>query len=248
MLETVKPAVAPALDHIIERPRLIERLEENGGRRVTVLAAPAGYGKTTLARQWSERQSGSVAWYRATRASGDVALLAVQLDELLASVAREVPRAPLQVPAIAAVNPNAKPLAQAIVRTFEPLGPEVLLVVDEWEAAGTDAAEELMSILVGGLGIRFLITSRTRPAWLTPRMEVYGEGLEISMTELAMTDAEAAEVLAGSEAAAGRARLMRTAGGWPAVLGLAAMSGDVDLTSSRLFSHTLYEFLAGELL
>ena len=41
---------------------------------------------------------------------------------------------------------------------------------------------------------------------------------------------------------------MRTADGWPAVLGLAAMSGDVDFTSSRLLSHTLYEFLASELL
>ena len=41
---------------------------------------------------------------------------------------------------------------------------------------------------------------------------------------------------------------MRTAEGWPAVLGLAAMSGDVDFTSSRLLSHTLYDFLASELL
>jgi ATP/maltotriose-dependent transcriptional regulator MalT len=41
---------------------------------------------------------------------------------------------------------------------------------------------------------------------------------------------------------------MRTADGWPAVLGLAAMSGEVDLTSSRLLSQTLYDFLATELL
>jgi ATP/maltotriose-dependent transcriptional regulator MalT len=41
---------------------------------------------------------------------------------------------------------------------------------------------------------------------------------------------------------------MRTADGWPAVLGLAAMSGEVDFTASHLLSHTLYDFLAGELL
>ena len=63
-----------------------------------------------------------------------------------------------------------------------------------------------------------------------------------------MTDEEAALVLNAVGAVAGRARLMRTADGWPAVLGLAAMSGDVDFTSSRLLSHTLYEFLASELL
>ncbi len=248
MAETITAVASPALDHIIERPRLIARLEEGGGARISVLAAPAGYGKTTLARQWSQRQVGPVAWYRTTRASGDVALLAVQLDDLLASIAPELPREPERVASIASLNPSPQPLGRAILRTFETLSQDVLLVVDEWEAAATDEAEELLSMLVEGLGIRFLITTRTRPDWFTPRLEVYGEGLEIGVDELTMTDEEAAQVLTAVGAVAGRARLMRTAEGWPAVLGLAALSGDVDLTSSRLLSHTLYEFLASELL
>jgi LuxR family maltose regulon positive regulatory protein len=248
MVETITAAASPALDHIIERPRLIARLAEGGGSRVSVLAAPAGYGKTTLARQWSKRQTGPCAWYRTTRASGDIALLAVQLDDLLASIAPDLPREPGKVASIASVNATPKPLAGAILRSFKALTQDVLLVVDEWEAAGTDEAEELLSMLVEGLDIRFLITTRTRPDWFTPRLEVYGEGLEIGVDELAMTEDEATRVLAAAGAVAGRARLMRTADGWPAVLGLAAMSGDVDFTSSRLLSHTLYDFLASELL
>ena len=248
MVETITAAVSPALDHIIERPRLIARLEEGGGARVSMLAAPAGYGKTTLARQWSKRQAGPVAWYRTTRASGDVALLAVQLDDLLASIAPDVPREPQKVATIASVNPSPQPLGRAIVHTFEALSEDVLLVVDEWEAAGTPEADELVAMLVEGLRIRFLITTRTRPEWFTPRLEVYGEGVEIGVDELTMTDDEAARVLNTVGAVAGRARLMRTAEGWPAVLGLAAMSGDVDFTSSRLLSRTLYDFLASELL
>jgi LuxR family maltose regulon positive regulatory protein len=248
MVETITAAASPALDHIIERPRLIARLAEGGGARVTVLAAPAGYGKTTLARQWSSRQTSPVAWYRTTRASGDIALLAVQLDELLASIAPDLPRDPGKVASIASVNARPKPLAAAILQTFKTLTQSVLLVLDEWEAAGTDEAEELVATLVEGLDIRFLITTRTRPSWLTPRLEVYGEGLEIGVDELAMTDDEATRVLAAVGAVAGRARLMRTADGWPAVLGLAAMSGEVDFSSSHLLSRTLYDFLASELL
>jgi ATP/maltotriose-dependent transcriptional regulator MalT len=248
MVETITAVASPALDHIIERPRLIAQLAESGGARVSVLAAPAGYGKTTLARQWSQRQTGPVAWYRTTRASGDVALLAVQLDDLLASLAPELPREPEKVATIASVNPSPQPLGRAILRTFETLPRDILLIVDEWEAAATDEAEELLSMLVEGLDIRFLITTRARPDWFTPRLEVYGEGLEIGVDELTMTDAEAALVLNSVGAVAGRARLMRTAEGWPAVLGLAALSGDVDFTSSRLLSHTLYDFLASELL
>jgi LuxR family maltose regulon positive regulatory protein len=248
MVETITAVASPALDHIIERPRLIAQLAEGGGARVSVLAAPAGYGKTTLARQWSQRQTGPVAWYRTTRASGDVALLAVQFDDLLASIAPGLPREPEKVATIASVNPSPHPLGRAILRTFETLPRDILLVVDEWEAAATDEAEELLSMLVEGLDIRFLITTRARPDWFTPRLEVYGEGLEIGVEELTMTDAEATLVLNSAGAVAGRARLMRTAEGWPAVLGLAAMSGDVDFTSSHLLSHTLYEFLATELL
>src|SRR5581483_12181321 len=98
--------------------------------------------------------------------------------ELLASVAPDLPREPRKVASIASVNPSPQPLGRAILRTFASLPREVLLVVDEWESAGTPEAEELLSMLVDGLAIRFLITTRTRPEWFTPRLEVYGEGLE----------------------------------------------------------------------
>jgi LuxR family maltose regulon positive regulatory protein len=164
LVETITAAASPALDHIIERPRLIARLEEGGGARITVLAAPAGYGKTTLARQWTQRQVGPVAWYRTTRASGDVALLAVQLDDLLASIAPELPREQPAVASIASVNPSPKPLARAILRTFGTLTQDVLLVVDEWEAAGTEDADELLS-MSGSSSRREHDPSGSHPAW-----------------------------------------------------------------------------------
>src|SRR6266516_4277427 len=129
MVETISAAVSPALAHIIERPRLIARLEE--GARVSMFAAPAGYGKTTLARQWGERQECPVVWYRTNRASGDVALLAVQFDELFAGLAPGLPRDPGKVAAIAAANPSPGPLGRALVRTFEAIAQDILLIVDE---------------------------------------------------------------------------------------------------------------------
>jgi LuxR family maltose regulon positive regulatory protein len=248
MVDTTTPAVSLALAHIIERPRLIARLEEGGGSRVSVFAAPAGYGKTTLARQWGERQSCPVVWYRTNRASGDVALLAVQFDELFASLAPELPREPGKVAAIAAANPKPSPLGRALVRTFGAITQDIVVIVDEWEAAVTPESDELLSMIVDGIPVRYVITTREQPSWFAPRLEVYGEGLEIGVDELRMTDEEAAQVLEAAGAVSGRARVMRTAGGWPAVLGLAAMSGEVDFSSEGLLSSTLDEFLAQELL
>ena len=58
---------------IIERPRLMRMLDDGQGR-IRMLVAPAGYGKTTLARQWLEGKR--AAWYTGTPASTDVAALA----------------------------------------------------------------------------------------------------------------------------------------------------------------------------
>jgi LuxR family maltose regulon positive regulatory protein len=246
MVETITPEVPLAFAHIIERPRLTEQLEE--GARLAVFAAPAGFGKTTLARQWGEKQDCPVVWYRTNRSSGDIALLAVQFDELFARLWPEAPRDPRKVAAIAAANPIPSPLGRALIRNFGEIDQDILVIVDEWEAAETPESDELLSMLVEGIPVRWVITSRERPRWFKPRRKIYGDALEIGVNDLRMTDAEAAQVLAAAGAESGRAKVMRTAAGWPAVLGLAAMSGEVDFSSDRLLSHTLDEYLADELL
>ncbi len=244
---TTTTLVSPALDHIIERPRLIELLRE-GNARLTMLVAPAGYGKTTLARQWSARQTGPVAWYRTTRASGDVAALAVGLDELLNRTVPQPRRDPKRVGAIAAVNAHPHPLARALVSTYASLPQDLLLVLDEWEAAGTDEADELVGHLTDELDIRVLVTSRTQPVWFTSRLSVYGEGLEIGMDELAMTDEEALAVLSVEHSPENPEPLLTTARGWPAVLGLAAMRAATELPPTSVPAKVLYDYLASELL
>src|SRR5262245_65864900 len=62
----------------IDRPRLLRRLDAAESRMILVLA-PAGYGKTTLARQWTEPRP--AAWYRATPAAADVAVVAAGIAE-----------------------------------------------------------------------------------------------------------------------------------------------------------------------
>ncbi len=78
MGEGTQPTESGAQSHIIKRPRLTKLLDDSGARLI-LLVAPAGYGKTTLARQWLAAYRRPVAWYRATPASADVAALATGL-------------------------------------------------------------------------------------------------------------------------------------------------------------------------
>ena len=76
--------------------------------------------------------------------------------------------------------------------------------------------------------VQLLLTSRKRPSWATSRRLLYGDIYEIGRSLLAMSQEEAEEVLAhrrGSEASG----LVALADGWPAVIGLAALTDEIEL-------------------
>ena len=73
----------------IERPRLLRSLDASKAR-VRLLIAPAGFGKTTLAEQWTRATASHVAWYPSRIASSDVAALSVVSRRLRLSSFRGV--------------------------------------------------------------------------------------------------------------------------------------------------------------
>src|SRR3954471_3846502 len=81
MEETTQLVLPAGRRHIIERPRLTRLLDQTSAR-VILLVAPAGYGKTTLARQWVRTRPH--AWLQATPASADVAQLAARIATVVA--------------------------------------------------------------------------------------------------------------------------------------------------------------------
>ena len=63
-LLATKLYIPPVRQELVPRPRLIERLNEGlrSGRRLTLVSAPAGYGKTTLIASWANQDKGRLVW------------------------------------------------------------------------------------------------------------------------------------------------------------------------------------------
>jgi LuxR family maltose regulon positive regulatory protein len=234
--------MAPRERRIIERPRLLALLEE-AEARVILLVAPAGYGKTTLARQWIHGRT-DVASYVASPASRDIATLALGLAEAISLDGEHQLRIRELLGAVDASR-DVEAVARALVELVDE-NPQKLLFVDDYhELKGAGQPEELFDRLVKRTPIRLLIASRIRPRWMTARNVLYGDALEVGSDLLAMNDEESAAVLRDRNHTAVR-RLVKQAHGWPAVIGLAALTDPSHLPKETIPS-TLYRFLAEEL-
>lgn len=226
---------------IIERPRLIRMLDESP-ERIKLLVAPAGYGKTTLARQWLSPRSSL--WLNLTDASRDVGALATQLCMICRATSETAGESLVQrlrvTPDAAA---EAETLAGMLAQDLLAWPSQTWLVIDDYESiAISPPAERFVGAFVSETSARVLVLARRRPLWASSRRIVYGDVFEIGRERLAMTAEEAAYLLRSHTHAAG---LVAASGGWPAMIGLAATSG---ITPPDLESEPrLLEFFADEI-
>jgi LuxR family maltose regulon positive regulatory protein len=231
--------------HLIERPRLTTLLDGADARTI-LLIAPAGYGKTTLAREWTGQRGRTGLWYRARRGASDVAILARCLSQALAPLSPTIERSTREL--LSALNtPEEEPevVADLLVEELDDWPDESWLVIDEYElVAPHPAPVRVLERFVAGSGARVLLTGRERPDWVTPRDLLYGDAFELRASALSMTNDEASQVL--EHAGHFSAGLVALADGWPAVIGLAALlPGEVNPTSDA--PPALFDYVAQEL-
>jgi LuxR family transcriptional regulator, maltose regulon positive regulatory protein len=229
---------------IIERPRLTRLLSESESR-VMLLVAPAGYGKTTLARQWLRDREH--AWYQATPASSDVAALALGLANAGGVVMPDADaRLRGRLKTVSDAAAEAESLATDLAADFAKWPSDTRLVVDDYHLLGeSPAAEAFFHAFARAASVPLLIASRTRPRWVTAKNLLYGDVIELGRNVLAMTHSEAAEALAKTHDE--MPGIVALAEGWPALIGLAALVPYPLQGDASEVPETLHEYFAEEL-
>jgi ATP/maltotriose-dependent transcriptional regulator MalT len=239
-----QPTVVRREPRIIERPRLIKLLDETDARTILLLA-PAGYGKTTLARQWAKTLNGAV-WVTLSAAHTDVAWLAEEIAQAVDGKGGTATRA-IRQHIRARANPQraSRELGAVLAERLGSVDAQWLILDDYHEITPSSKAEALVATVERDGGARVLVASRVRPRWASGRRFVYGEVLEVGRATLAMTGAEATEVLGTSQSAVD---LSEQAAGWPAVIGLAAAADRAEAALPQgTVPGVLHRYLAEEL-
>ena len=243
----------------IARERLFERLRGGRGLRLSLVACPAGFGKSTLLAAWREDESRRrpVAWVTLDEADDDPVVLWSHVLEALGRACPELGRA---VPSdIAAAAPIIEVVLPRLVNALVEQG-ELALVLDDFHRLSSPSARDGVAWLVDHLPstVQLVLSTRTDPPLPLGALRAHGQLLELRADELQFTREEAGEFLNGRldlELAAGDVDLLlaRTEG-WPAGIYLAALSltGAEDrhalVAAFDGTSAHVVDFLAGEVL
>jgi LuxR family maltose regulon positive regulatory protein len=219
------PATRPDL---VARPALVEQLAKDDGYRLTLVAAPAGWGKTTLLNAWRADEE-RFGWLALDRWDNDPVRFWTHVVEALRTVEPGVAGealALLGAPGTRLVESVVPALVNALERRDERLA----LVLDDYHLIESPEIHESVAFLLEHLppAIRVVVSTRSDPPLPLSRMRARGELSEIRAEELRFTPEEAAEFLNGVLGLGldpeDVTRLHERTEGWAAGLYLAALS------------------------
>ena len=210
------------------RPRLDALIQRGVERKLLLVIAPAGYGKTTAVLSWVQRQPEPVAWLSLNAAADD---LIGFVAYVVAAVQRVAPGACADCEMLVqSGQAPAAVLLAALVNDLAGLSQRIVLVLDDYERVAAGATHEFMAALVDALPptIRLIMTTRASPPLPLARWRGRSELAEIRAADLRSDDAETPALLSAMIGAPLPATVVdaiqsRTEG-WVTGLRLAALS------------------------
>lgn len=221
-LLTTKLYIPPLVPHLVPRPRLSERLNQGLNGRLTLISAPAGYGKTTLISEWLQQRKEeggrmkdenplvhpsslilhpfNVSWLSLDEGDNDITRFLTYLIAAFQRIKSDIGQISQQLlQAGGPHSPTAETILAALINDVAASQVEScwVLVLDDYHLIGTAAVHEALSFLLNHqpAQLHLVIASRTIPPLSLSRLRARGQLVEIHAADLRFTTAEIAEFL-----------------------------------------------------
>lgn len=219
----------------VPRPRLSERLERGVEGKLTLVSAPAGFGKTTVLAEWlgstseAASEGRAVAWVSLDEGDNQAGAFWTYVISALQRVAPGVGTNALSLLQSAQAPPIETVLA-TLLNELSGIPHDVVVVLDDFHVIEAQAVQTGVAFLLDHLPprVHLVIASRADPVLPLARLRGRGELIEIRAADLRFTLEEAAaylsEVMGLDLAAADLQTLEGRTEGWIAGLQLAALS------------------------
>lgn len=220
---------------LVLRSHLIERLNDGLNRKLTLVCAPAGYGKTTLLSQWLADSSHPVAWLSLDENDNNLVVFLSYFVTAIQRIFPETGQATLNL-LEAPQKPPLEHITSTLINELAEQGEPFLLVLDDYHTISDAEVHQLMEALITYMPPEMHLVLASRKDFPLPlvRLRIGREMTEIRVKELRFTSAETKVYLEQTtEMELSRetvAILEERTEGWIAALHLAAiaMRGEAD--------------------
>jgi LuxR family maltose regulon positive regulatory protein len=217
---------------LVSRPRLVERLWQGAERKLTLVTAPAGFGKSTLLAEWlatSPAGERATAWVSLDAGDNDPAIFWTYVAAALQTI-----QAGIGGNALALLSspqpPPIESILTSLINELATVERDVTLILDDLHVIDAQSIHGGLDFLLDYLppNVHLVIASRADPPLPLARMRARGELTELRAAELRFTPDEAAaflnDVMGLAIPADDVAALETRTEGWIAGLQLAALS------------------------
>jgi LuxR family maltose regulon positive regulatory protein len=183
---------------IVPRTRLIERLNEgtSSGSKLTLISAPAGFGKTTLVSEWIAGCGRSAAWLSLDEGDNDPTRFLTYLIAALQTIKANIGKgllATLQSPQ----QLSTESILTALLNEITSIPDHFILVLDDYHVLDSKPVDDTLTFLIDHLPSQLLmvIVTREDPHLPLARLRARGQLTELRAADLRFTPSEAAEFL-----------------------------------------------------
>jgi LuxR family maltose regulon positive regulatory protein len=187
------PSVRPGL---ITRPRLIARLNAGLNRKLALISAPAGFGKTTLLSEWVTQFQSRAAWLSIDREDSDEARFWTYLVVALQAVQADLGQDALRL-LQASQRPATNTILTALLNQMAALPQETILVLDDYHQISDPSIHKGLTFLLEHLPpqMHLAISTRADPPFPIHRLRARSQVTELRSDDLRFTADEAAAFL-----------------------------------------------------
>ena len=183
---------------IVSRPRLIDQLNAGlaKGAKLTLISAPAGFGKTTMTNEWITRRERPVAWLSLDEGDSDPTRFLTYFISALQTIAPNVGEEALLV----LQSPQPPPVETILITLLNEIisiPDNFIFVLDDYHLTDSKAIDDSLTFLLEHLPLQMhlVITTREDPNLPLARLRVRNQLTELRAADLRFTSSEAAEFL-----------------------------------------------------
>jgi LuxR family transcriptional regulator, maltose regulon positive regulatory protein len=199
-LRNSKLYIPPIRPDRVPRQRLIEHLNAGEACKLTLISAPAGFGKTTLISEWIASLGQPAAWISLDKADNDLGRFLTYLVVALRPLRPGFGAATLaliEASGYGAARLALEPTLAGLVNELGEMAAPLYLVLDDYHVISQPEIHEALKFILEGMPARMhlVLSSRADPPWPLALLRAHNELNEVRVSDLRFTTEEAAAFL-----------------------------------------------------